>query len=83
MLVVAGKIFAKIMETRFNKNIAEKLLSDSQCGFRADRSTCDSMFVCRPLLEKSREQRQPVSLAFVDLKNALGTVDKRLLFSIL
>ena len=55
MLVVAGKIFAKIMETRFNKNIAEKLLSDSQCGFRADRSTCDSMFVCRPLLEKSRE----------------------------
>ena len=83
LLDVAGKIFAKIMATRFNRNIAEKLLPDSQCGFRADRSTCDSIFVCRQLLEKSREQHQPLSIAFVDLKKAFDTVDRSLLFSIL
>ena len=83
LLDVAGKIFAKIMASRFNRDIAERLLPDSQCGFRADRSTSDSIFVCRQLLEKGREQRQPVSIAFVDLKKAFDTVDRSLLFSIL
>ena len=83
LLDVAGKIFAKIMASRFNRDIAERLLPDSQCGFRADRSTSDSIFVCRQLLEKGREQHQPVSIAFVDLKKAFDTVDRSLLFSIL
>ena len=83
LLDVAGKILAKIMSSRFNKNIAEKLLPESQCGFRADRSTNDMIFVCRQLLEKGREQNQPLSIAFVDLRKAFDTVDRRLLFSIL
>ena len=83
LLDVAGKILAKIMSSRFNKSIAEKLLPDSQCGFRADRSTNDMIFVCRQLLEKGREQNQPLSIAFVDLRKAFDTVNRRLLFSIL
>ena len=83
LLDVAGKIFAKIMATRFNHNIAEKILPDSQCGFRADRSTSDMIFVCRQLLEKGREQCQPLSFAFIDLKKAFDTVNRELLFSVL
>ena len=80
---MAGKIFAKVMSTRFNKDIAEKILPDSQCGFRADRSTADMIFVCRQLLEKGREQGQTLSIAFIDLKKAFDTVNRNLLFSIL
>ena len=80
---MAGKIFAKVMSTRFNKDIAEKILPDSQCGFRADRSTTDMIFVCKQLLEKEREQGQTLSIAFIDLKKAFDTVDRNLLFSIL
>ena len=83
LLDVAGKIFAKILATRFNQHIAEKILPDSQCGFRADRSTSDMIFVCRQLLEKGREQSQPLSFAFIDLRKAFYTVDRGLLFSIL
>ena len=36
LLDVAGKIFAKIVATRFRYHIAEKILPDSQSGFRAD-----------------------------------------------
>ena len=55
LLDVAGKIFAKVMATRFNHHLAEKILPDSQCGFRDDRSTSDTIFVCKQLLEKACE----------------------------
>ena len=83
LLDVGGKIFAKILSTRFSHQIAEKLLPDCQCGFRPDRSTSDMIFACRQMLEKGREQQQPLSIAFVDLKKAFDTVNRPLLFDIL
>ena len=55
LLDVAGKFFVKVMASQFNIDIAEKLVLDSQCGFRADRSTSDSIFVCRQLLKIKTE----------------------------
>ena len=78
---VDGKIFAENIASRFSHHIAEKLLPDSQCGFRPDRSTNDMIFVCTQLLKNGREQRRSTSIAFVDLKKAFDTVDRDLLFS--
>ena len=83
LLDVAGKILAKILVSRLNTMIAEKILPESQSGFRANRSTSDMLFVCRQILEKGREQQGQVSIAFVDLKKAFDTVDRQLLFLIL
>ena len=80
---VSGKTFAKVMPSRFNIDIEETLLPDSQKGCRADRSSSDCIFVCRQLLEQSGEQNQPVSIAIVDLKVTFDTVDRSLEFSIL
>ena len=41
------------------------------------------IFVCRQLLEKGREQFQPMSFAFIDLRKAFDTVNRDLLFFIL
>ena len=82
LLDVASKIFAKILLSRFNKHIANKILPESQCGFRADRSTADMIFVCRQLLEKSSEQRVPISIAFIDLQKAFDTVNREALFKV-
>ena len=82
LLDVASKIFAKILLARFNRHIANKILPESQCGFRADRSTADMIFVCRQLLEKSREQRVPISIAFIDLQKAFDTVNREALLKV-
>ena len=83
MLDVAGKIFAKVLNQRFSSQIAEKILPESQSGFRADRSTTDMIFLCRQILEKSREQQQQLSLGFIDLKKAFDTVNRQMLFAVL
>ena len=83
LLDVAGKIFAKVLNSRFNAYIAEKILPESQSGFRAGRSTSDMIFVCRQILEKGREQQQPISIGFVDLKKAFDTVNRNMLFAVL
>ena len=82
LLDVASKIFAKVLLARFNKHIASEILPESQCGFRADRSTADMIFVCRQLLEKSSEQRVPISIAFIDLQKAFDTVNREALLEV-
>ena len=52
MLIVAGKIFAKILNQRFSSQIAENSKPESQSGFTVDISTTDMIFVCRQILKK-------------------------------
>ncbi|KAJ7401636.1 RNA-directed DNA polymerase from mobile element jockey-like [Pitangus sulphuratus] len=54
--------------------IAEDLLHESQCGFRANRGTTDMVFVLRQLQEKCREQNKGLYVTFVDLTKAFDTV---------
>jgi len=63
--------------------IAERIYPESQCGFRANRSTIDMVFSLRQLQEKCREQRQPLYIAFIDLTKAFDLVSRDGLFKIL
>ena len=54
-LRVIGKVFAKVILIRLQK-LAERVYPESQCGFRAVRSTVDMVFSFRQLLEKCSEQ---------------------------
>ena len=56
---------------------------ESQCGFRAERSTIDMIFSLRPLQEKCREQQMPLYVAFIDLTKAFDLVSREGLFKIL
>ena len=66
---VVGKVFARVVLGRL-QTLAEMVLPESQCGFRAGRSTTDMIFTLAQLQEKSREQRQPLYIAFEDLTKA-------------
>ena len=55
LLATAGKILAKIILNRI-KTISEEVLPESQCGFRAGRSTTDMIFTLRQLQQKAIEQ---------------------------
>ena len=70
LLSTAGKILARVLLDRLIPAIAEEVLPESQCGFRANRGTTDMIFVLRQIQEKCREQNMALHAAFVDLTKA-------------
>ena len=82
LLSVVGKVFARVILVRLQK-LAERIYPESQCGFRAERSTIDMVFSLRQLQEKCREQQMPLYIAFIDLTKAFDLVSREGLFRIL
>jgi hypothetical protein len=82
LLSIIGKVFARTILSRLQR-LAERVYPESQCGFRASRSTTDMIFSVRQIQEKCREQRQPLYMAFIDLTKAFDMVSRDGLFDIL
>ena len=82
LLSVIGNVFAKVILIRLQK-LAERVYPDSQCGFRAGRSTIDMVFSLCQLQEKCRGQQMPLYIAFIDLTKAFDLVSRDGLFQIL
>ena len=82
LLSIAGKIMAKIIQARLSR-IAESILTESQCGFRRNRSTIDMIFSVRQVQEKAIEQYRDLYIVFIDFRKAFDTVDRELLWKVL
>ena len=82
LLSIVGKIFARVILKRL-QTLAARVYPESQCGFRAGRSTMDMIFSLRQLQEKCREQRKPLYMAFIDLTKAFDLISRDGLFQIL
>ena len=82
LLSIVGKVFARVVLARLQV-LAERIYLESQCGFRAERSTVDMIFSVRQLQEKCREQRMPLYIAFIDLTKAFDLVSRKGLFQLL
>ena len=80
LLSIVGKVFARVVLKKLQR-LAERVYPESQCGFRAERSTID--MILRQLQEKSREKRMPLYLAFIDLTKAFDLVSRDGLFIVL
>ncbi len=81
LLSNVGKAFARVILNRLQL-LADRVYPESQCGFRAQRSTIDMLFSLRQLQEKCREQRRPLFLAFIDLTRAFALVNRSGLFTL-
>jgi len=82
LLSTAGKVLSGILNERL-KPLAERILPETQAGFRTNRGTTDMIFTVRQLQEKCREQNKPLYMAFIDLTKAFDTVDRELLWEVL
>ena len=82
LLSIVGKAFARVTLTRL-QSLASRVYPESQCGFRAGRSTIDMVFSIRQMQEKCREQQMPLYIAFIDLTKAFDLVSRSGLFQIL
>ena len=73
------KVIGRVVRIRLQK-LAERIYPESQCGFRAERST---IFSLRQLQEKCREHYMPLYIAFIDLTKAFDLVSRDGLFKVL
>ena len=69
LLDVVGKVLGRIVQGRLQV-IAEKILPESQSGFRKGRGCADMIFVARQFVEKAREHGESLYVLFVDLRKA-------------
>jgi exonuclease III len=83
LLATAGKILARVMLNRLIEQLVDKVLPESQCGFRSGRSTVDMVFIARHIQEKCREQQQDLYIVFIDLTKAFDSVNRDGLWQIL
>ena len=83
LLSVVGKVLSRIILDRMLKHIADDVLPESQCGFRAGRRTVDMIFTAQQLQEKAMEQRKGLYQVFIDLTKAFDTVNRAALWEIL
>ena len=82
MLSVVGKVLADILPQRL-QFVLNDVYPESQHGYRSGRGKIDGIFTVRQLMEKTREQRCNLFIAFIDFTKALDTVNRQLLFSLL
>ena len=80
LLDVVGKVLGRIVQGRLQV-IAEKILPESQSGFRKGRGCTDMIFVARQLVKKAREHGESLYV-FVDLK-AYDSVPRQALWKVL
>lgn len=71
------KIFERVLDNRL-RNIVQ--LSINQCGFVKGCGTIDAIFAVRQLMEKFREKRRPLHLAFLDLEKAFDRVPHQMIW---
>ena len=83
LLSIAGKIMARVILDRLVPAIAEKVLPESQCGFRAGRGTIDMIFSALQLQEKSKEHHMSLYTVFINLTKAFDSVDREGFWKIL
>ena len=83
LLSIAGKIFARILLNILCTHITQKVVPETQCGFRGKRSTVDMIFCLRQLQEKCIEQDRPLYMVFVDFIKAFDSVARTGLWQLL
>ena len=83
LLSVVGESLCPRVVLGHLQSLASRVYPESQCGFRAGRSTVDMIFSLRQLQEKCREQQKPLYIAFIDLTKAFDLVSRSGLFSLL
>ena len=82
LLDVAGKVLARIIQER-QQIIAERVLPESQCGFRKGRGCIDMVFVARQMVDKCREHNDSLFVLFVDLQKAYDSIPRSAMWTVL
>ena len=79
---IVRKRLPKIVQDRLAE-LVDGILTESQCGFRRERSTFDMVLSLRELQEKAVEHYKELYIVFIDFRKAFDMVDSALLWKVL
>ena len=82
IIATLSKVVSGIIVERIRQSY-ESILLPSQFGFRANKSTCDAIFILRQILKTSKKSKKPLYVAFIDLKAAYDWIPRSALFQCL
>lgn len=82
LLSVPGKVFTHVLLARIDP-LLKSHRRPHQSGFTTGRSTTDAILALRLLSELHREFNRPLHVAYVDLKSAFDSVDRKALWKAL
>jgi len=82
ILPTTYKILSHILLSRLIP-YAKEIIGDPPCGIRSNRSTTDHIFCIRQVLEKKWENNEEVYQLFIDVKRAIDSVRREILYKIL
>ena len=75
MLSCIGKLIGRLVNKRLQWVLEDrKLLSNTQCGFRPNRSTYEQIVCLENFISRAYKNREIVKVVFVDMKGAFDTV---------
>jgi len=81
LLPTIGKIFTQILSNRIsNWAINNKILNESQFGFRKGRRTTDASFIITSAIDYAKKRNHPLFACIVDLAKAFNTINHNLLW---
>ena len=83
LLSNVGKVFLRILLNRLISVIVNKMLPESQCGFRADCRTVDMIFSAWQPQEICREQNLSFYHCFIDLSKSFDITNRSTIWKIL
>ena len=77
--ITVSNCLGKLFNTIINKRIVtyletNKLLSDTQIGFRPGHRTTDHIFLLKTIIDKYKHQKKHVYACYVDLSRAFDTI---------
>jgi hypothetical protein len=79
---IPGKVYASILLRRVSAVVDQQLL-DSQSAFRKGRGLSDASFVLRSIMYQCARYKQPLFMAFVDLRKAYDCIPRDALWRVL
>ncbi|MEW8546901.1 MAG: reverse transcriptase family protein, partial [Candidatus Thiodiazotropha sp.] len=75
LLSCIGKVFTSILNTRLNKYLEEnRILNETQSGFRKEYSTIDNIMVLYSLIEYFKSKKNKLYCCFIDFTKAFDNV---------
>ena len=71
-----SKIFEKFLYKQINENlISQKLLSDTEFGFKTSYSTIDAILYCTEAFRKAIDNNRTLACSLLDLSKAFDSID--------